>query len=342
MATGVSKRLDYIDLLRVIALGSVIAFHYLYSAIARGRTPNVSESPVMGWAQYGYLGVELFFMITGFVMIASTQNISATKFLSKRFFRLFPLYWLALILIFVISQFGLWNRPGAKAEDFYYALTMAPTAFGHPWLDPSHWFLKRLLQFYVFIFVILLLRLGRFLPHIFVWWSLVGLIWHAFGIDQFEIWYFNGFFALIAGGAIIYSIGQWGVNQFRMVGLLASYLWALSSRIDFVPWLDANRGPNHSPLVIGTVVTVMYLVMLSVLNPRVSKIEISGIATAAAITYPLFLIHNRIGSLVIARYATPTNQYFIYVLVTIVLIALAYGMLKLEGKIMRRIQKAGK
>jgi small neutral amino acid transporter SnatA (MarC family) len=46
--------------------------------------------------------------------------------------------------------------------------------------------------------------------------------------------------------------------------------------------------------------------------------------------------------LVIARYATPTNQYFIYVLVTIVLIALAYGMLKLEGKIMRRIQKAGK
>ena len=66
-----------------------------------------------------------------------------------------------------------------------------------------------------------------------------------------------------------------------------------------------------------------------------------GIATAAAITYPLFLIHNRIGSLVIARYGTPTNQYFIYLIVTAALIALAYGMLKLEGKIMSKVQKAG-
>ena len=341
MESRVSKRLDFIDLLRVVALGSVIAFHYLYSAISRGRTPNVTESPVMDWAQYGYLGVELFFMITGFVMIASTQGISVSVFLRKRFLRLYPLYWIALIIIFFVSQFGIWNRPGLKAQDLYHALTMAPTAFSHPWLDPAHWFLARLLQFYVFIFVVLLLRLGRFLPHIFVWWSLIGLVWNAFEIDHFEIWYFNGFFALIAGGAIIYSIGKWGLNQFRVVGLLSSYLWALSSRVELVPWLDANRGPNHSALIIGLVVTVMYLLMLSVLNKDVARIRIRGIGTAAAITYPLYLIHDRIGNLAIARYGTPSNQYFLYFITIAVLILLAYGMLQLEAKIMSLFQREG-
>ena len=342
MRSGVPKRLDYIDLLRVIGLGSVIAFHYLYSAISRGRTPNVNESPVMGWAQYGYLGVELFFMITGFVMIASTQNISVNTFLRKRFLRLYPMYWLALILIFFTSQLGVWNRPGLKADDFFHALTMFPKEFSHQWLDPAHWFLARLLQFYIFMFFVLLLRLNRFLPHIFVWWSLIGLIWNAFNLDNFGIWYFNGFFALIAGGAIIYSIGQWGLNQFRAVGLIASYLWALSSRMELVPWLDANRGPNHSAFAIGSVITAIYLLMLAVLYSRVATLQIRGMATAAAITYPLFLIHDRIGNLAIARFGTPTNQYFLYIFITMVLTAVAYGMLKLEGKIMSRFQKAGK
>lgn len=336
------KRLDYIDLLRVIGLGSVIAFHYLYSAISRGRTPNVTESPVMDLAQYGYLGVELFFMITGFVMIASTQSISVGTFLRKRFLRLYPMYWLALILIFSTSQFGIWNRPGLKAEDFFYALTMFPKEFSHQWLDPAHWFLARLLQFYIFIFVVLLFRLNRYLPNIFLWWSLIGFIWNVFDLNNFGIWYFNGFFALIAGGAIIYSIGQWGLNRFRAVGLIASYLWALSSRMELVPWLDANRGPNHSALVIGSIVTVLYILMLSTLNSKVAKIRIPGMATAAAITYPLFLIHDRIGNLAIARFGTPTNQYFLYLFITVTLTFVAFGMLKLEGKIMSKFQRASK
>ena len=340
MRTGVPKRLDYIDLLRVVGLGAVIAFHYLYSAISRGRTPNVNESPLMGWAQYGYLGVELFFMITGFVMLASTQSISVGTFLRKRFLRLYPMYWLALILIFSTTQLGFWNRPGLKAEDFFHALTMFPEEFSHQWLDPAHWFLARLLQFYIFIFVIVLFRLNRFLPNIFLWWSIIGFVWNILDLDNFGIWYFNGFFALIAGGAIIYSIGQWGLNPFRLVGLVASYLWALSSRMELVPWLDANRGPNHSALVIGGVVSVIYLLMLAVLHSRVATLQLRGMAMAAAITYPLFLIHDRIGNLAIARFGTPTNQYFLYILITAALTLVAFGMLKLEGKIMSKLQKA--
>ena len=337
VSTVPSKRLDYIDLLRVIALGAVIAFHYLYSAIARGRTPNVSESPIMGWAQYGYLGVELFFMISGFVMLSSTKSISAGTFLKKRFLRLYPMYWSALILIFLVSQFGIWQKPGLIAENFYYSLTMTPKSFSHEWLDPAHWFLERQLQFYLFILLVLTLRLGKYLSSIFPWWAIIALLWNSFGLENFGIWYLNGFFALIAGGAIISSIRESGFNQRRIAGLISSFIWALSSRIDLIPWLDKNRGPGHSALVIGSVITAMYLLMLLTLTRGVSRLHLRGIGTAGAITYPLYLIHDRLGGLAIARFASPSNQYFIYLIVILVLILLAYAILKAESRIMTRV-----
>jgi peptidoglycan/LPS O-acetylase OafA/YrhL len=294
---------------------------------------------MIGWAQYGYLGVELFFMISGFVMMSSTKSISAGTFLKKRFLRLYPMYWMALILIFVVSQFGIWQKPGLVAEDFYYSLTMAPTAFSHEWLDPAHWFLARQLQFYLFILLVLALRLGRHLPSIFPWWAMVGLFWSTFGFEQFNIWYLNGFFALIAGGAIIFSIRESGFSQIRIAGLIAAYAWALSSRIDLVPWLDKNRGPGHSALIIGSVITAMYLLMLLTLTHGVSRLHIRGIGTAGAVTYPLYLIHDRLGGLAIARFASPSNQYIVYFTVILALTFIAYAMLKTESRIMRRIQK---
>ena len=85
------KRIDYLDLLRVLAITGVIAFHFLFSAISRGRTPNVTFSPISEWARYGYLGVELFFMITGFVIVQSVANFNFSEFLKKRFVRLLSL-----------------------------------------------------------------------------------------------------------------------------------------------------------------------------------------------------------------------------------------------------------
>jgi peptidoglycan/LPS O-acetylase OafA/YrhL len=123
-----------------------------------------------------------------------------------------------------------------------------------------------------------------------------------------------------------------------MVALLSSYLWAITSRIDLIPWLDKNRGPGHSALVIGLVITAMYLLMLLTLTRGVSGLHLRGIATAGAITYPLYLIHNRLGGLAIARFASPDNQYFVYLVTLIILILIAYAILKAEARIMQRFQ----
>jgi peptidoglycan/LPS O-acetylase OafA/YrhL len=80
----------------------------------------------------------------------------------------------------------------------------------------------------------------------------------------------------------------------------------------------------------------MYLLMLLTLTRGVSGIQLRGIATAGAITYPLYLIHNRLGGLAIARFASPENQYFIYFIVIVLSIVIAYTILRAESRIMKR------
>jgi peptidoglycan/LPS O-acetylase OafA/YrhL len=68
-------------------------------------------------------------------------------------------------------------------------------------------------------------------------------------------------------------------------------------------------------------------------------LHLRGIGTAGAITYPLYLIHDRLGGLAIARFASPSNQYFIYLTVIVVLTVIAYAILQAESRIMKRFNE---
>ena len=91
------KRISEIDGLRGIAAVFVMLFHYTF-AFNRGWAPGY-------FFHYGYMGVSLFFIISGFVISMSISNgKSVFDFCYGRFIRLFPIYWVT-ILITVIAMF---------------------------------------------------------------------------------------------------------------------------------------------------------------------------------------------------------------------------------------------
>jgi exopolysaccharide production protein ExoZ len=87
-------RIDGIQYLRAVAALMVVAHH------ARHYFPQGDQ-----WSTFGSRGVDIFFVISGFVMAHSTQGYRADanrrfqseRFLAKRFIRVVPLYWLALL-----------------------------------------------------------------------------------------------------------------------------------------------------------------------------------------------------------------------------------------------------
>lgn len=328
------SRLDYIDLLRVIALGWVICFHYLFSGISKGKIDSVSLSSFAPIAKYGYLGVELFFMISGFVILFST-NRSAGQFIRRRFMRLFPMFWLALVLIYLILLLPFWERSTPPFSRFLWNLTMIPTAFGQSRVDETHWYLVRELQFYAFVALALALGIGKLLPKIFPIWAIILCVWNLLNLSDFNIWYFSGYFSLITGGAIIYCIRESGWSKLNTIGLIAAYIGAVDTRIRIIPILEERRNTVYSAIVIAFLVTLIFAAMLMTLSSKITKVKIRHIALAGAMTYPLYLIHGRLGGTFIQQFANDENKWIVYPLILLFFVLLSYVMLKVEKKLLQ-------
>jgi peptidoglycan/LPS O-acetylase OafA/YrhL len=264
-----------------------------------------------------------------------STNRSAWQFAKGRIKRIYPLYWIAIILITAITFLPTLSKNQPDFLQFLANITMFPTAFDQGWIDGAHWFMLVEIQLYLFIFIVLKLRMGKHLPTIFPIWAIIIFFWYVFDLNRFNIWYLYGSFSFICGGAIIYSIKQWGWNPLRIIGLLAAIGGGLYSRLGSLERLSKIRNTEYSVNVVTVIVLIIFGLLLLTLLPKVSNIHIPGAVFFGALTYPLFLIHGRLGYMSLERFANEQNKYFVYAFLIILAISIAYLMLQLD----RRIQK---
>ncbi|MHA3787989.1 acyltransferase family protein [Flavobacterium hauense] len=105
MDTNNNYKLYGLDHLRFIAIAYVFFFHYF---ILSNGEPNW----LPGFAKFGWTGVDLFFVLSGFLIssqlfaqIKQRQNISFRQFFLKRFFRIIPAFWVTVLLYFSFPVF---------------------------------------------------------------------------------------------------------------------------------------------------------------------------------------------------------------------------------------------
>jgi exopolysaccharide production protein ExoZ len=114
-----------------------------YAISARHRIPDTNTSKLR------WLAVDLFFAISGFVicLVVTRSTFSPLSFLTKRFFRLYPLY-IVMLVAFAITAW-LWRgfTPRETPEFFLYSMTLLPT-HGFPFYDIG-WTLQHEAFFYL-------------------------------------------------------------------------------------------------------------------------------------------------------------------------------------------------
>src|SRR5688572_13967921 len=88
-------RYKELDSLRGIAALCVVLFHFTFGY---DNGLKILEEGKF-YFTYGYLGVHLFFLISGFVILMTLEKTkSSADFFVSRFSRLYPAYWTAIIL----------------------------------------------------------------------------------------------------------------------------------------------------------------------------------------------------------------------------------------------------
>lgn len=119
------QRYDSVQAFRGIAALAVMFFHFRW--LINDQFPGVGNT-LFSW---GGIGVDLFFIISGFVITLSAQKLGNGKDASFRFFknrltRIIPTYYIILLITFLLSGgMSIFHYPN-QIENFFSALTFRP------------------------------------------------------------------------------------------------------------------------------------------------------------------------------------------------------------------------
>ncbi|NGZ88044.1 acyltransferase family protein [Duganella aceris] len=148
-----------IDVLRFAAAILVMWFHFGY---LMGAHPNgvsgiasrklVSFPELFDWSYFGWVGVEIFFVISGFVIAFSGERATPFSFFASRVVRLGPGVWIcAPITAAIVLMFGQFEA-ATLIKQFLHSVFFLP--FG-PWIDTAQWTLGLEISFYFMVFLII-------------------------------------------------------------------------------------------------------------------------------------------------------------------------------------------
>jgi len=292
-------------------------FHFGFVGHARGHQ-DLSYPELADFAKYGYLGVELFFMISGYVIPLSIRNRSVADFAVARAIRLYPTFWLCVALLAAVPPLlGEW-RFQLPLRDTLLNLTMLAELFGARYLDGVFWTLATELQFYALVaFVVGVFGFQR-LPGALLVWLILGAAATAFAkaTGTRPVYPGGAFFMYFCFGAACYFLQHLGERSARVYALLglslplmlahAAHKAGAASEMFGVPF------SLHMvfPIVLASAAVVFFSRRLSERMKPAALVTLLG-----GLTYPLYLVHENIGYAVLnTLYSADTRWLgFVYV-----------------------------
>lgn len=299
-------RVSGIDGLRGVAAMGVVCFHLSANSAAS------LQDLLPGWLilifRHGYLGVPVFFVISGFVIALSVGDHWVNgrffvNFMLRRFIRLNPVYWASILFSFVLLTFQntilKTHDPfpsgwGLAAHMFYLQDLFAVK----PIISVVYWTLCIEVQLYVFYLLVCLIsqRLGLLTGISLSWihsvvFGLAGL--YSLLVDQGLL--FNPMAGLFVSNWHYFLLGILLSQAYKQGGgcyyILFAWIYIEISALIFINLkIFTLAGLFTSLLIVGN---WRYNFMEGVLGSR-------WVQYLGAISYPLYLVHPEIGWKVIS------------------------------------------
>lgn len=308
-----------IDLLRFLAAFSVVIYHYTYRGYAQGHYSPIAFPELGIVTRYGYLGVELFFIISGYVVLLSAQGKTVRQFFLSRVTRLYPAFWVACTLTFLVKL--LWGTGPADVDmspslhggpiQYLVNMTMLPEFLHIEAMDGAYWSLTVEIIFYLVIAILIGFDVLKHLTLVLALWlaytALPGAVRDGTLLPAL---FFPAYAPFFAAGMLLYLMQLPQGRTWQRYGLLLiAYLLGLRASIGRVGSLSLLYHDSFSGKVVAVVITAFFVVMALVAFRKIDLSRFTWLAWLGALTYPLYLLHSDIGFIIFHRLQYGINKY---------------------------------
>lgn len=293
------RRILELDSLRALAAINLVLFHFTHVySVKYGFT-----SPLGFVWPYGAYGVEMFFILSGFVNSMSLlRRGKPVDFVAARLIRILPIFLMVIVANLWIMSFAPLDQHGITTAQFAANLTLLPRIFGQECLDPVMWTLQVEMMFYFTL--VALYRSGGLKRYFIGWGSLLVLSYFvcpwldAMASTATGCWWFSiataarrllllDFVPLFAMGFLLYMIKtKTGRLWANLAGILVAAM--VFHSID-----DGKHNPVATALILGLVTACAY--------GKVPLLRFKPLLFVSTISYPLYLCHNNLGCVLIHR-----------------------------------------
>jgi peptidoglycan/LPS O-acetylase OafA/YrhL len=253
--------------------------------------------------------VEVFFVISGFVICMSGWGRGLKDFTVSRVTRLYPAYWAALII--VTAAYVAVARSRVSDTDLLTNFTMLQMPAGAHRVLGVCWTLWAEMRFYL-LFALAVVLPGATRRRVLVFcalWTVGALYADSSGdafLNQALMPQYAPYFVAGMGMYLIHRFGHdamaWGVVA---VGYLLGQRYAVR----------ANVAPAHldvfhhrSQFGVIAVVTLGFAAVAAVtMVPWIARLDWRWLTTAGALTYPFYLVHDHLGLVAVDKLSHHTD-----------------------------------
>lgn len=298
-------RIVLLDALRLIAALIVVCFHWFFRGPASGDQA-IQFFATNNIAMYGYIGVDWFFIISGFVIAWTAEGRTAVQFAFARFIRIYPAFIVCMTLTFVGTLYFQPDFTSAGIKDWGANLIIFAPVLGSKLMDGAYWSIIIELIFYAWVFIFLLARV--FDTHrrkLAIAWLAVALINQQFlhsgvlrlvAATEFAPWFIMGM--------MLHDMWRKSICLLPLAILTTAFLASCVTLLDqlVVFAKDYGQNPNQAIVLIMNTVGLALVIACINITPK-SSAWARWASLAGALSYPLYLLHQHLGYMLIDRLA---------------------------------------
>ena len=252
--------------------------------------------PIWPYAWFGWVGVEIFFVVYGFVIANSASVSTAKNFLRGRILRLYPAVWFCATITLLVRS------PEKPLFPYLRSIALVPKG---PWISSVYWTLAVEIAFYAVVYALLCVKA-------FSWISRIALALMIFSsaylaVAAFQIWpdsdHLNIF--LVRHGCF-FALGLWiwlsttrPLEKWERVAVVASTVPCLVeiylTGTKFLP----RQVMGWTWIIVPLMVWIVAISLISFSSKMTSRISLRSAATLRTLglmTYPLYSVHDEAGT----------------------------------------------